>query len=76
MARIRAPHLAVALATLDITLFALANIPRYSNATHGIDHIVGGIFWMGFLAGTLALLITLALWITRTTRQRRPSPRI
>jgi len=71
MSRIRIAHVAVALAALDVVLFLLAGIPRYSNAQHGIDHIVGGIFWMGFLAGTLALLITLAIWITRATRATR-----
>jgi len=74
MNRIRIHHVAVGLAVLDVTLFLLAGIPRYSNATHGTDHIIGGIFWMGFLAGTLALLITLALWVTRTTRRRRALP--
>jgi hypothetical protein len=73
MARIRSRHLTLALAVLDLALFALAGIPRYSNAKHGTDHIIGGIFWMGFLAGTLALLITLAVRITRTTRARRAS---
>lgn len=71
MARIRSLHLVVALVVVDLALFVLAGIPRYSNAKHGADHIIGGIFWMGFLAGTLALLITLAVWITRTTRARR-----
>ncbi|HKC28991.1 MAG TPA: hypothetical protein VKB75_13350 [Jatrophihabitans sp.] len=73
MAHIRIQHVALALVPLDITLFVLAGIPRYSNAKHGADHVLGGIFWMGFLAGTLALLITLAIWITRTTRARRAS---
>ena len=71
MSRIRIRHVATALVALDLTLFVLAGIPRYSNAKHGVDHVVGGIFWMGFLAGTLALMITLAVWITRTTRARR-----
>jgi hypothetical protein len=74
MSRIRTHYLAAALAALDLTLFVLAGIPRYSNAKHGADHLIGGILWMGFLAGTLALLITLATWITRTTRARRATP--
>jgi hypothetical protein len=71
MARIRIQHLVLALVPLDVTLFVLAGIPRYSNAKHGTEHLLGGIFWMGFLAGTLTLLITLAIWITRTSRARR-----
>ncbi|MGH8960834.1 MAG: hypothetical protein ACRDWT_06445 [Jatrophihabitantaceae bacterium] len=74
MTRIRIQRVAIALAVLDITLFVLAGIPRYSNATHGTDHVIGGIFWMGFLAGTLALLITLAGWVTRATRRHRATP--
>ncbi|MGH3499220.1 MAG: hypothetical protein ACRDP1_17325 [Nocardioidaceae bacterium] len=74
MTHIRIQHVAIALAVLDITLFVLAGIPRYSNATHGTNHLIGGIFWMGFLAGTLALLITLAVWVTGATRRRRAAP--
>jgi hypothetical protein len=71
--RIAATALA-ALAALDVTLFVLANLRTFSNAEHGTKHIVAGVLWIGFLAGSLALLVTLAIWISRTTRRRRALP--
>jgi hypothetical protein len=67
----RAARLAVALLVLDVVLFVLSGIPRYKNATHGANQIVGDIIWFGFLIGALALLITVAVWITSVTRRRR-----
>jgi hypothetical protein len=67
----RAARLAVALLVLDVVLLVVSGIPRYKNATHGADYVVGQIVWLGFLAGALALLITIAVWITGATRRRR-----
>ena len=64
-------RIAIALTALDVTLFVLANLPAFKNASHGANHLIGGILWMSFLAGTLALLLTLAIAITRTTRRKR-----
>lgn len=67
----RSARLAVALLVLDMALFVVSGIPRYRNATHGADHVIGNIVWFGFLLGALSLLITIAVWITSTTRRRR-----
>ena len=63
-----------ALAALDVTLFVLANLPTFTDAEHGAKHVAAGVLWMGFLAGTLAFLITLAISISRTTRRKRALP--
>lgn len=71
MSRWRITHTAITLAVVDVALFIVSGIPALKNAKHGSDYVLGEIAWMGFLLGTLALLVTLAIWITRTTRQRR-----
>jgi hypothetical protein len=74
MTKFRTYRAAIILAALDLLLFVLANLPALRNATHGAKHVIGGAFWMGFLAGTLALLVTLTITITRATRRRRALP--
>jgi len=64
-------HTAVALAVADVALFLISGIPALKNAKHGADNVIGELAWLGFVIGTLALLVTLAIWITRSTRQRR-----
>lgn len=71
MNRPRLARSTAVIAVLDVVLFALANIPALANAKNGAGHIVGGVLWMGFLAGVLTLLVLLAIVITRATRQRR-----
>lgn len=71
MNRWRITHTAITLAVVDVALFLVSGIPSLKNAKHGADYILGEAAWIAFLIGTLALLVTLAIWITRTTRQRR-----
>jgi hypothetical protein len=71
MFRSRPAVFAAAILVLDIALFALSGVPRFKNATHGTNYVLGEIFWLGFLVGTLALLVTVAVWVTTTSRRRR-----
>jgi hypothetical protein len=73
MLRSRIARLGLALVVLDVVLFILSGIPRFKNAHHGADSVIGQSIWLAFLIGTLALLITVAMWITSTTRRRRAS---
>ena len=67
----RITHTTIALAIIDVALLFVSGIPALKNAKHGADYVLGNIAWLGFLIGTLTLLVTLAVWITRTTRQWR-----
>lgn len=64
-------HTAITLAIVDVALFLISGIPSLKNAKHGVANVTGELVWLGFVLGTLALLIVLAVWITRTSRQRR-----
>jgi hypothetical protein len=52
--------------------FALSGIPRFKNAQHGIDAIVGEAAWLGFLLAALALIVLIAVALYRR-HCRRPS---
>jgi predicted ferric reductase len=71
MSRWKITYTAIALAVLDIALLLASGIPALKNAKHGLDYVLGELAWLGFLVGTLGLLVTVAIWITRSTRQRR-----
>jgi len=70
MFRSRPVVVAAGLLVLDVVLFTLSGVPRFKNATHGTSYVLGNIFWLGFLVGTLALLVTVAVWVTTTSRRR------
>ncbi|MGZ4626578.1 MAG: hypothetical protein ACXV3S_09875 [Kineosporiaceae bacterium] len=55
----------IALAVVDLALFMISGIPRYKNATHGVDTGVSNIVWFGFLIGALTLIVTLATVLVR-----------
>jgi hypothetical protein len=53
-----------------VICFALSGVPRFKNAHHGVDAVVGDIVWFGFLAAALATLVLagVALYRRRTRR--------
>jgi hypothetical protein len=61
----------VALAVVDVALFMLSGIPRFRDATHGTDYVVGEVLWIAFLIGVLALVVTLAVVLVRRARGGR-----
>lgn len=63
----------VTLAVVDLALFMLSGIPRFRDATHGVNNVVGDIFWFGFLIGALALIGTLTTVLVRRTIGARRS---
>lgn len=60
------PVLAVAIAA-----FALSGVPRFKNAKHGIDYVVGEIVWLGFLVAALALVVLVGVAGYRYVTARR-----
>lgn len=48
----------------------LSGIPRFKNAHHGINYVVGEIAWLGFLAATLATLVLAGIAIYRHRTRR------
>ncbi len=63
----------VALAVVDLALFMISGIPRFKDATHGADNVVGEICWLGFLIGALALIVTLVTLLVRRVLGSRRS---
>ena len=61
----------VALAVVDLALFMISGVPRFRNATHGANYVVGEIVWIGFLIGVLALVIALVTVLVRRVRGGR-----
>jgi hypothetical protein len=39
------------------TGFGLSGVPRFTNAQHGLDAVVGEIAWLGFLVAALVTLV-------------------
>lgn len=66
----RTLRLVAALVVFDIATFLISGLPRVRHAHHGVFSVLGEIDWIAFLAGVLALLVTLALWAVRARRQR------
>jgi hypothetical protein len=54
------PVLAVAIAMLF-----LSGVPRFKNAKHGLDFVVGEVAWLGFLVAALSLLVLVAVAVAR-----------
>jgi len=65
---LRAIPLALVLAAAT---FVLSGVPRFKNAHHGADAVIGDAAWLGFLIAALALvaLVAVALY-QRVTRRR------
>jgi len=55
---------------LDVALFALAGIPAFKNAHHGLRYVVGGVGWFGGLACALVLVVLAAATLVRGVRGR------
>jgi hypothetical protein len=53
-----------------LVLFALSGVPRFKNAHHGVDSIVGEIVWLGFLIAALALVVLSAVTLYRRWTRR------
>jgi len=56
---------------LDVMLFALAGVPAFKHAHHGIKWIVGGVGWFGGLACTLILIALALATLVQHARTRR-----
>jgi hypothetical protein len=63
--------LLASLFVLDCILLALSGIPRFRDATHGADWVIGGIGWLGFLLTTLVLIVLAVYAIVRRARRDR-----
>jgi hypothetical protein len=59
---VRAIPLTLALAA---GMFVLSGVPRFKNAHHGIDAVVGDIVWLGFLVTALAAVVLVAVALYR-----------
>jgi hypothetical protein len=63
-------RLLAGLFALDVALFALAGIPAFKNANHGVKWILGGIGWFGAVVTTLALILLALATIAQSLRRR------
>jgi hypothetical protein len=59
----------VALAVVDLALFMTSGVPRYRDATGGIDSVISNAVWFGFLIGALALVVIGVLSLVRLRRR-------
>jgi hypothetical protein len=55
---------------VDVALFALAGIPAFKDARHGVNYILGGIGWFGALACTLLLAVLAVATLAQNLRRR------
>jgi hypothetical protein len=53
-----------------VAAFILSGVPRFKNAHHGVDAVVGQVVWLGFLIAALAtvVLVGVALYRRRSSR--------
>ena len=58
----------IALAIVDLALFLVSGVPRFKDATHGTNYVIGEIVWMAFLIGVLALIVTGVVLLVRRIR--------
>jgi len=58
----------VGVACLGAALLALSGIFR--NAKHGVDWVLGGVGWLGFLLCTLTLIVLALVALGRTVLRR------
>jgi hypothetical protein len=54
-----------------VAALLISGIPRFKNAQHGIDAVVGEIAWLGFLVGALTLVVLVAVAGYRLLARRR-----
>lgn len=52
-------------------LFLVSGIPRYRDASGGVDLVVGSVAWFGFLALSLLFLVAAVTASVRGLRRRR-----
>lgn len=50
---------------IAVIAFVLSGVPRFKNAHHGTDAVVGNIVWLGFLVAALTTLVLLAVALYR-----------
>lgn len=58
----------IALAIVDLALFLISGVPRFKDATHGANYVIGEVVWIAFLVGVLALVVTGAVVLVRRAR--------
>lgn len=61
----------IALAIVDLALFLISGVPRFREATHGANYVIGEVVWIGFLVGVLALVVTGVVVLVRRVRGTR-----
>jgi hypothetical protein len=54
-----------------VAALVVSGVPRFKNARHGLDYVVGEIAWLGFLIAALALLVLCAVAAARMISRRR-----
>jgi hypothetical protein len=64
-------RLLAGLFALDVVLFALAGLPAFKNAHHGVKWAIGGIGWFGGVVCTLALIVLALVTLFGSARTRR-----
>ena len=64
---VRAIPLALVVA---VAAFVLSGVPRFKNAHHGLDAVVGAAAWLGFLIAALATLVLVAVALYRRRSNR------
>ena len=58
-----------------LVLFALSGVPRFRDAHHGLDYVIGEIVWLGFLIAALAAVVLSAVaFYRREACRRRATP--
>lgn len=63
-----------ALVGVDVLLFLISGVPRFKDAKHGTDLVIGDVVWIGFLLGLLALIVLgVRAVVRRLTHQEKIS---
>lgn len=55
---------------IAVVSFALSGVPRFKNANHGLDYVVGETVWLGFLIAALALIVLASVALYRRVSRR------
>lgn len=55
---------------IAVAAFVLSGVPRFKNAHHGLDAVVGEIAWLGCLVAALATLVLAAVALYRRRSNR------
>jgi hypothetical protein len=56
---------------IAVAAFVLSGIPRFKNADHGLDAVVGETVWLGFLIAALTTLVLIAVALYRRRARSR-----